>query len=138
MVLGSSDFDEVASFQDLATTLVALAKSAAAEPVAAPPRLSADVASCPSCGAPLTPSADATTRCVFCAAEAPMPEALRREVVHDGELAASRGATSRAIERLERWPRAATVNRVLALAVVPLVFGWPAAAVLASEYFQSH
>jgi hypothetical protein len=133
----SSEPEEIASLENLSSTLGALASGYAAAHTPDPEDdLDVEVARCPSCGAPITPSHEATTTCRHCSAAAPVPDELRREVDHLRSLASSRTTTARALAVLGRWPRAASVNLVLALAALPLVLGWPAAGVLGSEFFQ--
>jgi hypothetical protein len=133
----TSEPEEVASLESLIQTLDALARGH--EEACAPPVKyghAASVPHCSNCGGPVAPSEEASVRCRHCSADAAIPEALRREVAHLRALTDARTTTSGALGVLSRWPRSRTINFVLGMAVVPLVFGWPASGVLASEFLQ--
>jgi hypothetical protein len=129
--------DELVSLESLVQTLEALARGhmeACAPPVKH--GHAASVPHCSNCGGPVAPSEQASVRCSHCQADTAIPEALRREVTHLRALTDARTVTSRALGVLSRWPRSRTINLVLGIAVIPLVLGWPASGVLASEFLQ--
>lgn len=137
-VLASSDEPgEIASLAALAETLGTLARGQHAEE---PPwaDLAPNVAHCATCGAPLVVTDDPDVRCRYCGARAELSHELASLVADAHTLSKSRERTLRAIDVLLRWPSARRVQPVLFAALVPLVFGWPAAGVFASEFFQFH
>jgi uncharacterized Zn finger protein (UPF0148 family) len=70
----------------------------------APPR--ADLARCPQCGAPLSPTDQPSVRCGACGTISPTPAALRERVAAQRQIEATAGSTSEAVGRLLAQPGA--------------------------------
>ncbi len=134
-----SDAPEERSLAAVVETLRAL--SAQAKATGKRPRRRASrapgIVCCDACGAPVAPSAAATVPCAHCGASVTMPADARERLLALGDLAEARARSERLLRRLLRQPGAGRTNLLLAVAVPPLLLGWPLAAIFFDEMYQS-
>ena len=100
--------EEVASFRAVAE-LVDEAAGAATPVAAALP----SVATCPSCGAPLTPVDTDTTRCPYCASVVAVPTEVREAVRQASQTQREKQLMTADVRRALAGGRTSTVNRLI-------------------------
>jgi hypothetical protein len=132
----SRDQDEERSLAVVVETVHALAAQAAGERRAARER-PPGVVCCDGCGAPVPPRDADRATCGHCGAAVVLPAEVREQMQALRGLAAARAETERLLRRLLRQPSAGQTNLLLAVAVPPLLLGWPLAGVLFDEMYQA-
>ena len=131
------DEEEERSLAALTDTLHALGAQARGErrprTIERPP----GVITCGACMAPVAPSADEEVACGHCRAPVRMPAAAREQMAAEIAVSGARDRTERLLRRLLRQPGARRTNLLLAVAIPPLLLGWPLAAILFDEMYQA-
>jgi hypothetical protein len=94
------------------------------------------VVTCDACGAPVAPSAAEEVTCGHCGAAVAMPVAAREQLAAQEEVEQGRETSERLLRSLLRQPGARRTNLLLAVAIPPLLLGWPLAGVLFDEMYQ--
>lgn len=130
----SEDEEELRSFAAVAETVAALGRPHTERPELPRPQ----VLLCPSCGASLRPPAQAGephASCAHCGAAVPLPAELRERLGALGRLESARAGVERLLRTLLRQRGARFTNGLLALALPPLLIGFPLTAILFNEFY---
>lgn len=127
----SEDEEELRSFSAVAETVGALGRSRTAAPMAPRPQ----VLTCSRCGAAVAPAPGEHVPCVHCGTDVEMPGEVRDRFRALNRLEAARSNVEGLLRRLLRQRGARFTNAVFALALPPLLLGFPLTAILFNELF---
>ena len=111
------------SMRAAATSVVAVVQGQ--RYVAQAPAITAQIATCPACGAPAVPDDAPAVTCAYCRQWVPLSPAVRGQAGAAKALSQSRTTTTAMIAKLRQQPRAARTNTWLLLLALFMFGAWP-------------